>query len=111
MATDRLTAAQWLLLIRRRWAVKNKYLSTFDTIFREDKRPWVMLPQGMVVVMLLRRIAYNLLTLFRSVTLRAERGTRPWKTLLTDVYMTLLVAEARHLDALRRRSLGDPATT
>jgi len=111
MAADRLTAAQWLLLIRRRWAVENECHNTFDTIFREDKRPWVMLPQGMVVVMMLRRIAYNLLSLFRSVTLRADRGTRPWKTLLADVYMTLLVAEARHLDALRRRSLEDPATT
>lgn len=110
MAQDRLTPAQWLLLIRQRWGVENGCHNTFDTILNEDKRPWLMLPQGMVVVMLLRRIAFNLLTLFRSVTLRGDGKTRPWKTLLRDVYMTLLVAEPRHHEQLRLRSL-DFATT
>ena len=110
MAGDRLTGAQWLLLIRQRWAVENACHNTFDTVLREDKRPWLMQPRGMVVVMMLRRIAYNLLTLFRSVTLRGENRLRAWKTLLADVYMTLLVAEPRHHDALRRRS-EDAATT
>jgi hypothetical protein len=109
MAAERLTPDQWLLLIRRRWAVENACHNTFDTIPREDTRPWLMLPQGMVVMMLLRRIAYNILTLFRSVTLRGENRVRPWKTLLADIYMMLLVAEPRHHDLLRRRSL-DPAT-
>lgn len=110
MAQDRLKPAQWLLLIRQRWGVENGCHNTFDTILNEDKRPWLMLPQGMVVVMLLRRIAFNLLTLFRSVTLRGDGKTRPWKTLLRDIYMTLLVAEPRHHENLRLRSL-DPATT
>lgn len=105
LAEERLTPEQWLLLIRRRWAVENACHNTFDTILREDTRPWIMRPRGMVVVMLLRRIAYNLLTLFRSVTLRGENRVRPWKTLLADIYMMLLVAEPRHHDALRRRSL------
>jgi len=79
MALDRLTPGQWLLLFRQRWGVENGCHNTFDTIFNEDKRPWLMLPQGMVVVMLRRRIAYNLLTLLRSVTLRDDGRTLPWK--------------------------------
>ena len=104
LPVDALTADQWLQMIRRRWAVENECHNTWDRIFREDKRPWVYDPQGMVAAMLLRRIAYTLLTLFRSVTQRSDaRRAVPWKTLLRDVRDALVSAQERHLDGLRIR--------
>jgi hypothetical protein len=52
--------------------------------------------------MILRRIAFNLLTWFRSVTQRSDEKRRvPWKTLLRDVYV--MVASATE-SLLRGRS-------
>jgi hypothetical protein len=104
LPVDALTADQWIEMIRRRWAVENECHNTWDRIFREDNRPWVYDPQGMVVAMLLRRIAYTLLALFRSVTQRSDaRRAVPWKTLLRDLRDALVSAEERHLDGLRIR--------
>jgi hypothetical protein len=35
-SADRLTAAQWQTLIRRRWSVENQNHTTWDRIFQED---------------------------------------------------------------------------
>jgi len=54
--------------------------------------------------MLLRRLGFNLLGLFRSVTQRSsERRQTPWKDLMRSVYNTLI--GCRHADtaALRPR--------
>lgn len=72
LAMDAMTADQWLTLIRRRWSVENQCHNTFDKILREDTRPWMRRPQGMLVMLLLRRIAYNALAICRAVTTRAE---------------------------------------
>lgn len=99
-----LTADQWIEMIRRRWAVENECHNTWDRIFQEDNRPWVHDPQGMVAAMLLRRIAYTLLPLFRSVTQRSDaRRAVPWKTLLRDLRDTLVFADMHHLNGLRIR--------
>jgi len=101
-----LTADRWLEMIRRRWSVENECHNTWDRIFREDDRPWVYDPQGMVSAMLIRRIAYTLLALFRSVTQRSDaRRTVPWKTLLRDLRDTLVSAEERHLEELSIRRI------
>jgi predicted transposase YbfD/YdcC len=86
-----LSPAQWLHAVRAHWGVENHCHNTWDTAFAEDDRPWIQThPRGTVVVMVLRRIAYNLLTWFRSVTQRSEDNRRvPWKTLLRDVYVTV----------------------
>ena len=83
--------------------MENQCHHTWDTAFREDERPWIVTePQGTVVLMLLRRIAYNALALFRSVTQRSEeRRATPWKTLLRWVYNTLIAARSHDLDGMR----------
>jgi hypothetical protein len=60
----------------------------------------------MLAVLLLRRIAYTLLALFRAVTLRSEEGraTR-WKDLLAWVRDALVAAAPEHTMNLRVREV------
>jgi hypothetical protein len=98
----RLTPAQWLRLVRSHWGVESSH-HTLDTAFAEDDRPWIKAdPHGMLAVLVLRRIAYTLLTLYRAVTLRSDegRGTR-WKTLLLSVRDVLVAATEEQLAGLR----------
>ena len=104
LPADALTGAQWIEMIRRRWAVEDECHNTWDRIIREDARPWVYDPQGMVAAIILRRIAYTLLALFRSVTQRSDaRRAVPWKTLMRDLWSTLTSANERHLEGLECR--------
>ena len=100
-----LTDDQWLLLVRRHWGVENNCHNTWDTVFEEDKHPWIEAdPQGMVVVMLLRRLAYNILALFRGVTQRSdERRLTPWKDIVRWFYNALIAATEADVAALRPR--------
>jgi predicted transposase YbfD/YdcC len=111
LAQQELTGEQWLTLVRNHWAVENNCHWTFDAIFQEDAHPWIEAdPRGVVVMTLLRRIAYNLMALFRSVTQRSEdRRRMPWRRLLKWVYATLVGAEERHLRGLRERALAAEA--
>jgi len=109
---DALTDEQWLLLVRRHWGVENDCHQSWDKIFREDAKPWIEAgegaSQGTVAVMLLRRIGYNLLALFRSVTQRSEeRRQMPWKDLVRRVYNTLIAAAAVDTEGLRHRDALD----
>lgn len=105
LPSERLSAAQWLLLVRRHWGVENNCHHTWDTVFEEDERPWIeKSPQGMVVVMLLRRIAYNMLALFRAVTQRSEERRRtPWRDVVRWLYQALIAATADDVFGLRAR--------
>jgi hypothetical protein len=88
----RFSKAQWLELIRRHWQVENNCHNIWDRIYREDDRVWIREPRGMLAVQLLRRFAFNLMALFRSVTQRsAEKRETPWKTLMRELYKALLV--------------------
>jgi hypothetical protein len=100
----RFTSKQWLAVIRAHWGVENNCHHTWDTAFAEDDRPWIREPRGMVAVQLLRRLAYNLVALFRIVTQRSEekRGT-PWRTLLRAFYRALTAATDADVAALRSR--------
>ena len=100
-----LTGKQWLRVVRSHWAVENNCHHTWDAVFREDDHPWIEKdPQGMVVVMLLRRIAYNLLALFRAVTQRSEeRRQTPWRDLLRWLNQAVLAATEDDLSGLRVR--------
>jgi len=105
LAPRRLTAAQWLLLVRSHWGVENNAHHTLDTAFAEDHRPWIEADaNGMLVVLLLRRMAYTLLALYRAVTLRAagQRAMR-WKALLAWVRDALVAAAPEHTMNLRVR--------
>jgi hypothetical protein len=105
---SRLTSAQWLLLVRSHWGVENNNHHTLDTAFAEDDRPWIEAdPHGMLAVLLLRRIAYTVLALYRAVTLRSDEGraTR-WKALLQSVRDVLIAATDDQLAGLRLRDVA-----
>ena len=89
---DRLSAKQWLRLLRAHWGVENNCHHTFDTAFGEDDKPWITsAPSGTLALIILRRIAYTLLALFRSVTQRAEeKRAMPWRQLMRHVGGTLI---------------------
>jgi len=106
LASDRLSPKLWIKMLRLRWGVENQGHHTLDVAFQEDNKSWITTdPTGMVVVALLRRIAYNLMTLFRSVTQRsaARRGT-PWKDLLRWMYNALISATKDQIARLRPRA-------
>jgi hypothetical protein len=104
--TESLTPAQWLQLVRGHWGVESSH-NTFDTAFAEDDRPWIEADEnGMLVVLLLRRIAYTLLALFRATTLRSEeRRTMRWKSLLDWIRDALVAATADTVTDLRLREV------
>ena len=104
----RLTPAHWLLLVRSHWGVENQNHHTLDTAFAEDDRPWIAADaNGMLAVLLLRRIAYTLLSLYRAVTLRSEAGRETrWRHLLTSMRDALVAATGEHLAGLRPREIA-----
>ncbi len=97
----RLTPQHWLLVIRRHWGVETSH-QILDTAFAEDDHPWIEAnPRAALVVALLRRIAYTLLALFRSVTQRSdERRAVPWKALMSELAFALVTTTD---DELRER--------
>jgi predicted transposase YbfD/YdcC len=97
---------QWLHAVRLHWAVENGCHCTWDVAFAEDARPWIRAhPRAAVVLMLLRRIAYNIVALFRSVTQRSdERRQTPWKDILRAFRNTFIVLATADLDGLRQRA-------
>jgi predicted transposase YbfD/YdcC len=103
---DALTPAQWLSVVRHHWGVENNCHNTFDSIFREDDKPWIETsPRGALAVLLLRRIAYTLLTLFKHRTLRSEDNRLlPWRRLMKRLYNALVSATPEQLLGLRDRA-------
>ena len=62
-------------------------------------------PQGALAVALLRRLAYNLLTLVRSVTQRSDdKRAEPWRDFVTAVYDALISTTHEQIRALRLRN-------
>jgi len=107
-APELLTSKQWLKTVRAHWAVENQNHHTYDTAFAEDDRPWIEADEhGMLAVLLLRRIAYTLLALYREVTLRSdENRAMRWKGLLTRVRDALVAATDETLAGLREREVA-----
>ena len=101
----RLTDAHWLLVVRRHWGVETAH-QILDTALSEDEHPWIEAhPRAALVVAILRRIAYTLLTLFRSVTQRSDdRRNVPYKALLADIWMALITTTPEQIAGLRRRT-------
>ena len=112
LPSEALSYEQWLLFFRMHWGVENQCHNTWDTAFREDDKPWIKTsPKGMVAVLLLRRIAYNMLALFRSVTQRSEEKRQtPWKTVIRWVYNALIAATTADIDGLRIRKAATAGT-
>ena len=60
----------------------------------------------MLSVLVLRRIAYTILALYRAVTLRSEENrTIRWKALLTHIRDALVAATEEMLAGLRARKV------
>lgn len=97
---ETLSPEQWLRVARGHWGVENNAHNTLDRIFAEDARPWITSdPQGTVALMLLRRMTYNILTLYRAVTTRSkENRTMPWRALLRGFFITLVAATEKQLE-------------
>jgi len=108
LPASRLTAKQWLRLVRLHWGVENNCHHTLDTAFEEDERPWIeSSPRGMLVVAILPRLALTLLALFRSITQRSdERRRTPWLDLLRWFYNAVISATDDDIAALRPRALA-----
>lgn len=102
LPNDALSPQQWLWAIVNHWGVETTH-QVLDTTFAEDERPWIQAdPNGMLVVLVLRRLAYTLLTLFRSVTQRAEdKRLRPWREIVQWVDKTLTATTGAMLAGLR----------
>lgn len=81
---------------------------TWDVTFEEDDRPWIKNdPKGTLVVMLLRRMAFNMLALFRSVTQRsAEKRRTPWRDIMRWMHTAVVGIEMQELSSLRARKIG-----
>jgi hypothetical protein len=103
----RLTDDQWLLVVRRHWGVETCH-QVLDTAFAEDDHPWLeQNPRATAVVMVLRRIAYTLLALWRGVTLRSdEQRTRPWRDVMRGIFLAAVTATVEQLRHLRRHRLA-----
>jgi hypothetical protein len=99
---DALSGAQWPLLVRSHWAVEVTHFA-LDTAFAEDDHPFIEYDgRGALAALVLRRIAYTLLALFRGVTLRSDDNRRlPWRDLLRWVAHALLTASEAHVANLR----------
>jgi hypothetical protein len=111
LPADELTPAQWLWVGRAHWGVETTH-QILDVSFEEDARPWIRNdPHGMLVVAILRRIAYTLLTLYRSVTQRSdEKREVRWAELFDWVRDTLIASSEATVASLRKRKALEPFT-
>ena len=108
LPVGRLSPDAWVKVIRRRWGVENGTHWTLDAIMDEDDRPWILDPNGMIVVQMLRRIGLNIIALYRGVHLRsADNRHRPWKDIMEDFGEALKLATEQDLmdrQELKRRA-------
>lgn len=103
LTADKLTGEQWIRVLRGHWAVENNCHNTWDAVFEEDDHPWIVkAPRGTLVLMMLRRIAYNVLALMRAVSMRPTNGPlHPWRTLMRWFAVVCVAATHDQLHALR----------
>lgn len=109
LSSTELTASDWLQLVIWRWGVESCH-QILDTAFAEDKRPWITSDaQGTLAVMLLRRIAYTVVTLFRTVTQRSEeKRLIPWRKLMKKLRDVLEWATSETVENFRPRTFAIP---
>ena len=90
-------------MVRYHWAVETTH-QILDVAFEEDDRPWIRNdPNGALAVLILRRVAYTLLTLYRSVSLRSDDNrAMPWKRLMQWLHDTIIAANQHVFSNLRK---------
>ena len=105
LPVGRLSAEQWLTVVRLRWRVENGAHWTLDAILDEDNHPWTRNPHGLLFFQVLRRVALNILALYRGVHLRSHKNrARPWKRIVDGFLRALREADPQHL--MDRRQLN-----
>lgn len=111
LPVGRLSGEEWLVVVRLRWKVENAAHWTLDAILDEDDHPWTRNPHGLLYFQVLRRVALNILALFRGVHLRSEKSRkRAWKRIVEGFLRALREAQPVHL--MDRRELKrEMATT
>jgi len=109
LTQSELSPEKWLALIVLRWAVETVH-QILDCAFQEDKHPWITKDaNGALVLMLLRRLVFTLMTLYKSVTLRSDENREmTWPELMAQIKDTLEWAQGKILDGLRPRTFAVP---
>jgi hypothetical protein len=109
LEASELAGEQWLELVVLRWGVETVH-QILDDAFAEDKRPWITKDAvGALSVMLLRRVAYTVLTLFRSVTLRSEeKREQPFRKIMEWLKDAVKWPNSEDLEGLRPRRFALP---
>jgi hypothetical protein len=104
-----LSSEQWLKLIVLRWGVETSH-QILDQAFEEDKRPWIRSDaNGALVIQILRRLVYTILTLYRSVTLKNDDNREmPYKRLFRRIRDMLMWPNATEFVDLRERIYAVP---
>ena len=99
---DRLSSDEWLRVIRWHWRVENDCHKVWDVSFKEDDHPWFRDAGGMLVIQILRRVAYNILVLYRNVSRRGEhKACIPWRDLFEWMRLALTAATNVDVEGLR----------
>lgn len=109
LAASELSAEKWLELIVLRWGVETVH-QILDCAFEEDAHPWITSDaNGALVLMLLRRLVYTLMTLYKSVTLRSDENRQmTWPELMEQIRDMLEWAQGKLLDGFRPRTFAVP---
>jgi hypothetical protein len=94
LPTERLSALGCLKAVRYHWGIENNVFGTLDREWLEDNAPWCRQGNALLVVTLLRLLAYNILTLLRSRRLRSKHNRcLAWRIVFRRVWDALWLEE------------------
>ena len=91
----RLSSTQILWLIRRHWGIENDCFWSLDMKWREDALPWCTIGPAIEVLGLMRMMAYNLVQLARTRSLRPRdahghpRAAPAWQSVFRWIQQAL----------------------
>lgn len=92
LPVDRLSAAQWIKLVRMYWRCENGNHWTADVIWREDadQPSWSTDPDGIIATSYFRMFGMNVISVLRAMTRRRTQPVHPpWKEAIEDMILSL----------------------